>query len=209
MDFKEEIMNKAESIKKDTAPSSKGSSKKKQKEEKTQPEAKKQASYPICLLRASEIECRVGKVSENGVSLLLYKDARVDQKILDETFGMFGWKRSHQLLDGKPYCTMAVYDGKTGQWIDKQDVGIAGFSEKEKAQAPESRAYNLEAYGNSKGRHLSANKLMVLTQEMERTGIDLEQIQERYVFDEVDTMPEAVYRKIMSALSKTPDAHVA
>ena len=51
MDFKEEIMNKAESIKKDTDSHSKGSGTKKRKEEKTQmvtqPAAQEQASYPI------------------------------------------------------------------------------------------------------------------------------------------------------------------
>ena len=41
----------------------------------------------IRLLRADEIECRVGMVSEKGLSLLLYKDARADMKILDETYG--------------------------------------------------------------------------------------------------------------------------
>ena len=50
----------------------------------------------IRLLRADEIECRAALVNEKGVSLLLYKDARVDQKILYDTFGIFGWKRSHQ-----------------------------------------------------------------------------------------------------------------
>ena len=51
----------------------------------------------VRLLQADEIECRVVVISEKGLSLLLYKDARVDQKILDETFGMFGWKigRAH------------------------------------------------------------------------------------------------------------------
>ena len=45
----------------------------------------------IRLLRADEIECRVATISEKGVQLLLYKDARVDQKILDESFGLFNW----------------------------------------------------------------------------------------------------------------------
>ena len=45
----------------------------------------------IRLLKADEIECRVAVIKENGLSLLLYKDARVDQRILDETFGPFGW----------------------------------------------------------------------------------------------------------------------
>ena len=54
----------------------------------------------IRLLKADEIECRVSTVNEKGVSLLLYKDARVDQKILDETFTPFGWRRTHQSIDG-------------------------------------------------------------------------------------------------------------
>jgi len=33
---------------------------------------------PIRLLRADEIECRVSTISKKDVSLLLYKDARVD-----------------------------------------------------------------------------------------------------------------------------------
>ena len=50
-------------------------------------------------LRADEIEVRVGVVRKNGISLLLYKDARCDMNILDETFGITGWKRHHELMD--------------------------------------------------------------------------------------------------------------
>lgn len=92
----------------------------------------------IRLLRADEIECRAASVNENGVSLLLYKDARVDQKILDETFGMFGWKRSHQCINGNLYCTVEVYDSESGCWVAKQDVGTVGNYEKEKSQASDS-----------------------------------------------------------------------
>ena len=41
----------------------------------------------IRALRADEIECRIGTISEKGLSLLLYKDARADMRILDETSG--------------------------------------------------------------------------------------------------------------------------
>lgn len=92
----------------------------------------------IRLLRADEIECRTASVSEKGVSILLYKDARVDQKILDETFGMFGWKRSHQCIDGNLYCTVEVFDKENGCWVAKQDVGTVGNYEKEKSQASDS-----------------------------------------------------------------------
>ena len=92
----------------------------------------------IRLLKANEIECRVSTVSEKGLSLLLYKDARVDQKILDETFTPFGWKRTHQSIDGNLYCTVEIYDSEKGEWVAKQDVGVTSYSEKEKGQASDS-----------------------------------------------------------------------
>ena len=92
----------------------------------------------IRLLRADEIECRVSTVNEKGVSVLLYKDARVDQKILDEVFGPFGWKRTHQSIDGNLYCTVEVFDRENGIWVAKQDVGTTGYTEKEKSQASDS-----------------------------------------------------------------------
>ena len=92
----------------------------------------------IRLLRADEIECRIATINEKGLSLLLFKDARVDQKILDETFTPFGWKRSHQMIDGNLYCTVEVWDEGKGQWIGKQDVGTVSHTEKEKGQASDS-----------------------------------------------------------------------
>ena len=92
----------------------------------------------IRLLRANEIECRIAIINEKGLSLLLYKDARVDQRILDETFGAFGWKRSHQCIDGNLYCTVEIFDKESGEWVAKQDVGTTGYTEKEKSQASDS-----------------------------------------------------------------------
>lgn len=92
----------------------------------------------IRLLRASEIECRIGMVRENGLSLLLYKDARVDQRILDETFGIFGWQRRHSVLNDNLYCTVSIWDNEKEQWIEKQDVGTAGDTAKEKGEASDS-----------------------------------------------------------------------
>lgn len=89
-------------------------------------------------LTKDEIDCRVSTCNENGVSLLLYKDARVDQNILDETFGIFGWQRSHHLIDGNLYCTVSVRNPETGEWIHKQDVGKESNAEKEKGQASDS-----------------------------------------------------------------------
>lgn len=92
----------------------------------------------IRLLKPNEIECRTATINTKGLSLLLYKDARVDQRILDETFGAFGWKRSHQCIDGNLYCTVEIYNRESGEWVSKQDVGTTGYTEKEKSQASDS-----------------------------------------------------------------------
>lgn len=89
-------------------------------------------------LNKDEIDCRVASVKENGVSVLLYKDARVDMDILDETVGTYGWKREHQFKDGKLYCTVSIWDDTKKQWISKEDVGTESNTEQEKGQASDS-----------------------------------------------------------------------
>jgi hypothetical protein len=79
----------------------------------------------------------VGTINEKGCSLLLYKDARCDMRILDETFGAMNWKRSHEIIDGNLYCTVSVLSD-VGEWVSKQDVGVESFTEKEKGQASDS-----------------------------------------------------------------------
>ena len=68
----------------------------------------------------------------------MYKDARVDQRILDETFTEFGWRRTHQEIGGKLFCTVDVWDAEKQQWISKQDIGTESTAEKEKGQASDS-----------------------------------------------------------------------
>ena len=93
-------------------------------------------------LRADEIEVRVAHIkppsadSKGGVQLLLYKDARCDMRILDETFGNNGWQRHHQILGDTIYCTVSIWDGE--QWIDKMDAGAESYTEKEKGAASDS-----------------------------------------------------------------------
>lgn len=89
-------------------------------------------------LRAEEIDCRVATVSAKGATILLYKDARCDMRILDELVGPFGWRRDHQVIDGNLYCTVSIRDEETGEWVSKQDVGTESNTEKEKGQASDS-----------------------------------------------------------------------
>ena len=241
----------------------------------------------IRLLKAEEIECRISMVKENGLSLLLYKDARVDQKILDETFGMFGWKRSHQSIEGNLYCTVSVYNKETGVWVEKQDVGTTSYSEKEKGQASDSfkRACfnwgigrelytapfiwvqgdlaNIQKKGdklycndhfkvafigfnknreitslvivNSKGdcvytmqgkaasgngekkqqkrksqkSTLTDDQMAALQAELDRTGVAVEAVQERYQIGKVENMNATMYKRVMEALAKTKSVEAA
>lgn len=89
-------------------------------------------------LRADEIECRVSQITAKGVSILLYKDARCDMNMLDETVGPMNWQRKHEIIDGRLYCTVSVWDPEKNMWVAKQDVGTESYTEKEKGQASDS-----------------------------------------------------------------------
>lgn len=87
-------------------------------------------------LTASEIECRVSTCNENGVSLLLYKDARCDMNILDETVGPMNWQRRHTRDNAN--CIVEIWCAEKSQWIAKEDTGTESYTEKEKGQASDS-----------------------------------------------------------------------
>ena len=103
-------------------------------------------------LTAGDIECRVSTVSEKGCSLLLYKDARCDMKILDETVFPENWKRSHELINGNLFCNVSIWDEGKKEWVTKQDVGTESYTEKEKGQA--SDAFKRACFNWGIGREL-------------------------------------------------------
>lgn len=87
-------------------------------------------------LRADEIDCRIAMVKENGITLLLYKDARCDMNILDETVGAFNWQRSHSRDNAN--CTVSIWDAEKQQWITKEDTGTESNTEAAKGLASDS-----------------------------------------------------------------------
>ena len=98
---------------------------------------------PIRRPRADEIQVRAAQVAQNGqgkvyANVLLYKDARCDQRLLDETFGPMNWQREHTIIDGNLYCTVSIWDEEKRIWVSKQDVGTESNTEKEKGQASDS-----------------------------------------------------------------------
>lgn len=88
-------------------------------------------------LRADEVDCRIGIVKEGkGVSLLLYKDARCDMNILDETVGEMNWQKEYRRDNAN--CIVSIWDANKGQWISKEDTGTESATEAEKGLASDS-----------------------------------------------------------------------
>lgn len=137
----------------------------------------------IRLLKENEIEVRVGSISEKGATLLLYKDARVDMNMLDETYGIDGWQRKHYELKGHIYCSVGIKFGDN--WVWKDDVGTESVSEATKGESSDSfkracfnwgigrelysapftwiAATNYKGYTNSKGKPATYDKFRVVS----------------------------------------------
>lgn len=95
-------------------------------------------------LTESEIECRVQSVKPNGLVLLLYKNARCDMNILDETVGAECWQREHYECKGNLFCRVGIcVETKKGEaifpeWVWKSDCGTESNTEAEKGEASDS-----------------------------------------------------------------------
>lgn len=87
-------------------------------------------------LNANEIDVRIARVTQYNVMLLLYKDARCDQNILDETVGAMNWQRHHSRDNAN--CIVSIWDSEKKMWIEKEDTGTESFTEAEKGLASDS-----------------------------------------------------------------------
>ena len=87
-------------------------------------------------LKASEIDVKPQTVKDDGFSLLLYKNARVDIDVLDETVGAMNWQRKHSRENAN--CIVSIYDEDKKIWVEKEDTGTESFTEKEKGLASDS-----------------------------------------------------------------------
>lgn len=130
-------------------------------------------------LKAEEIDVRVGNAFSWGYSLLLYKDARCDMNILDETLGAENWQRDHKEIKGNLYCGVGInvcYE-KTrtndmiqygDRWVWKWDCGTESNTEKEKGEASDSFKRACVNWGI--GRELYTSPNIAISCEMEQVG---------------------------------------
>lgn len=94
-------------------------------------------------LTKDEIDCRIQSVKKNGLVLLLYKDARCDMNILDETIGAENWQREHYECKGNLFCRVGINvnyktPDKEPRWVWKSDCGVESNTEAQKGEASDS-----------------------------------------------------------------------
>lgn len=106
----------------------------------------------IRALRPDEVEVRAANLTAKGAQFLIYKDARVDKRILDETFGIFGWRNRYETINNHLYCTVDIWDENKKEWISKCDCGTESNTEKEKGEA--SDAFKRACFNIGIGREL-------------------------------------------------------
>lgn len=110
------------------------------------------------LLSPQEIEVRVAQYIEGkGASLLLYKTARVDMDILDETYGAENWTNDYKEIKGNLYCGIAV----NGIW--KWDCGVESNTEAQKGEA--SDAFKRAGFRWGIGRELYSSPFIWVPEE--------------------------------------------
>lgn len=166
----------------------------------------------IRTLRADEILVNVERVREIPGSkgtysgeLVLYKDARCDMRILDETFGM-RWKRSHKEVNGVLYCTISVWDEEIGQWIEREDAGRGQNFESEKSAASDS--FKRAGFNFGIGRELYTtpeDARVTLREDEVELGRDGKLYAKRDVIFYVNIIEYDKDRKISSLIVNGPD----
>lgn len=105
--------------------------------------AETKSQFKFRLLRADELEVRVGQVSKPDAkspwyTLLLYKDARCDMNVLDETVGPFNWQRRHYELKNVLYCSVGVRPDASADFVWKDDAGTESNTEAQKGESSDS-----------------------------------------------------------------------
>lgn len=150
-------------------------------------------------LKASEIDVKPQTVKDNGFSLLLYKNARVDMDVLDETVGAMNWQRKHSRENAN--CIVSIYDEDKKIWVEKEDTGTESFTEKEKGLASDS--FKRACFNWGIGRELytspfiwiSDSKYIKKNKEGKLTLTDKFSVKEITVVDKVITELEIIDNK--------------
>lgn len=104
-------------------------------------------------LAIDEVDFRVQSINKGGyATILAYKDARVDMNRLDAVYGVDGWQKKYEVINGNLFCSVGIWSEKLNQWIWKMDVGTESNTEKQKGEA--SDAFKRACFNLGIGREL-------------------------------------------------------
>lgn len=96
----------------------------------------KELSRPLTI---EDIDFRVQSINAKGyATILAYKSARIDMQRLDLAVGPLNWQRKHELIDGKLFCHVGIYNEENGEWVWKSDVGTESMTEATKGESSDS-----------------------------------------------------------------------
>lgn len=139
-------------------------------------------------LKANEIDCRVAQIEKTWCTLLLYKDARVDMNILDETLGCMNWQRTHEVINGNLYCNVDLWDDEKKQWVRKQDVGVESFTQEVKGESSDS--FKRSCFNVGIGRELyTAPSIFILPRKDIKYKNGGKEVDEFYEYKQINGKP--------------------
>lgn len=150
-------------------------------------------------LTANDVEARVQSCDENGFVLLLYKNARCDMNVLDETVGAENWQREHYEVKGNLFCRVGIWCNDA--WVWKADCGTESNTEKEKGESSDS--FKRACFNWGIGRELYTapkTKVKGCTKQIKRNGKDV-WVPEYYAFDVVEMEVSDDFPRRITALT--------
>jgi len=152
-----------------------------------------------------EIEIRVQRVTEKGAQLLLYKDARCDMRILDETVGAENWQREHYECKGNLFCRVGInvaatidMSGSEGiaeiaeHWVWKSDCGTESNTEAQKGEASDS--FKRACFNWGIGRELYTSPFIWIKQD---GSYDFKR--DRFTVSEIEYKNDRISRLVLDA----------
>ena len=124
------------------------------------------------LLEANEIEVKIKQVTQNGAVALIYKTARVDMDILDETVGAENWETDYKEIKGNLYCGIGVRTSEEKPFVWKWDCGIESRSDDDgnEKKGEASDAFKRAGFKWGIGRELYTSPFIFLNLPTEQDG---------------------------------------
>lgn len=89
-------------------------------------------------LRADELEVREASKKNGYTTLLIYKDSRVDMRILDETVGVENWEVDYKREGNTLLCGLSIYSDTHKRFLTKWAAGSESNIEAVKGEQSDS-----------------------------------------------------------------------